>query len=152
MDISQRMLALIATADWEGTVLHTYRDSAGVWTIGVGHKILRGEDFPRGINLPKALDLLRHDMQMTVDCINHLVKVYLTQSQFDALCALVFNIGTNGFASSTVLRMINGLRFDLVPQSFRMWNKVTIDGKHVVDDGLVNRREKEIKVWGGDYS
>ena len=150
MNVSRKMLELLATDEWEGTVLHIYKDDAGIPTIGIGHKILKGENFSSGIAMDKALYLLRNDMQYTVDFINHAVQVPLTQNQFDALCSLVFNIGTGAFAKSIVLRRINKGDMENVPDAFRMWNKITVDGEHEVNEELVERREREIKIWEGE--
>jgi lysozyme len=71
----------------------------------------------------------------------------LTGPQKDALIALAFNIGDKAFLGSTVMRRINAGDLAGVPEAFRMWNKETIEGRKVVNQGLVNRREAEIKLW-----
>jgi lysozyme len=75
------------------------------------------------------------------------VRAPLTGPQLDALIALCFNIGGPAFITSTVLRRVNAQDFKNVPDAFRMWNKETIKGRKVVNNGLVNRREFEIKLW-----
>jgi len=75
--------------------------------------------------------------------VKDLVKVNLTQSQFDALVSFVFNGGRENFRTSTLLKLINGEKFDQVPAEFRKW--VYSKGKHM--QGLVNRREAEIKLF-----
>lgn len=140
--------------DWEGCVLHIYRDIAGKPTIGIGHLLtlaeIRSGFFNQGITLERAYDLLTKDIAPCVDNINKRVKCSLTQNQFDALVIFSFNVGIGGFNTSSVLQDINTNHFDKVPDDMRKWNKITVNGKHVVDDGLVTRREKEIKLWKGE--
>jgi lysozyme len=83
------------------------------------------------------------------------VKVPLTDNQFASLTSLAFNIGSQAFKDSSVVRVLNQGNYDLVPNFIRMWNKITVqvvdvDGmKKVkkVSQGLVNRREAEVSLW-----
>jgi GH24 family phage-related lysozyme (muramidase) len=71
--------------------------------------------------------------------VNELVKVPMTQGQFDALVSLVFNIGRAQFATSTLLRLLNvGDKAGAAAQ-FPRWNKQG----GVVLAGLTARRELE---------
>lgn len=47
----------------EGIVLEVYNDTKGIPTIGVGHKILPGEDFSGGISREEAMGLFAKDVQ-----------------------------------------------------------------------------------------
>jgi len=149
MQISKKGLGLLK--DWEGVILHIYRDSAGKATIGIGHLIRKGEDFSKGLTLDQALSLLEKDIQPAVDDVNLHVKHTLTQDQFDALVIFTFNIGTHGFDTSSALTDINNNNLDKVPTDLLKWNKITDPktGLHKIDNGLVNRRKNEIKLWKG---
>ena len=59
----------------------------------------------------------------------------------------MFNIGANNFRTSTVRRIINELRLDAAPAAWRLWNKVTVSGQKDVSQGLMNRREAQLKLW-----
>jgi len=48
--------------EWEGVILHVYKDAAGLPTIGVGHLIQKGEDFSNGITHDQAFELLKKDL------------------------------------------------------------------------------------------
>jgi len=133
------------TAGWEGLRLKVYLDVVGIPTIGYGHVLLPGESFPNGITKVEAVELLRKDMSKAEKAINDWVNVPLTQNQFDALCSLVFNIGTGrpkydgGFWSSTVRRKLNGSDYQGAADAFLMWCKAG----GTVNTGLLNRRKAE---------
>ena len=148
MDISAKGLQLLSK--WEGCVLHVYKDSGGKPTIGIGHLLTNeekvGSKYAEGITKEQALQILHDDLKRFIAAVNNHVRIGLTQNQFDALVILAFNIGDVGFTTSTVLRRVNAGDFGTVPDAFRMWNKA--GGK--VDQGLVIRRENEIKLWKGE--
>jgi GH24 family phage-related lysozyme (muramidase) len=49
--------------DNEGNKLHIYKDSKGYPTIGVGHRILKGEDFSGGITEEESFELFKEDVK-----------------------------------------------------------------------------------------
>ena len=88
---------LIALIGHEGIVLSRYKDSVGVWTIGIGHTKAAGginpETFPGTLTMQKALDLLRTDIAKYERDVAAAVKVPLKQHEFDALVSFHFNTG-----------------------------------------------------------
>jgi len=82
---------------------------------------------------------LRTDVETSEHYVNNLVKVPLTQSQFDALVSLVFNIGGGAFRKSTLLLRLNDGEDLQAADEFLKWNRA--GGK--VMAGLVKRRESE---------
>ena len=79
----------------EGLRTQVYRDIAGLPTIGYGHKLSDGESFPNGISEEQANALFDADVKFVGLCISRLVRVSLTQGQFDALVDFVFNLGNH---------------------------------------------------------
>lgn len=77
----------------EGTVLHTYNDSLGLPTIGIGHLIRPGEDFSGGITNEQAQQLFLNDSGGMAKYIQNNVHVPLTQNQFDALMSFTYGAG-----------------------------------------------------------
>lgn len=141
----------------EGFDHRVYNDVAGYPTIGVGHlltkqesmtgKIIIGNDavrYENGLTNEQVDGLLDQDLDQFEDAVNRLVKVDLSQNEFDALVSFAFNVGVSAFRNSTLLRKLNAGDKSEVPHQLRRWNKA--GGKIV--PGLVNRREKEIKLWG----
>jgi len=156
MQISEHGLELLK--QWEGFELKVYKDSAGLPTIGVGHLITKSEQssgaiviagapvpYANGLTDQQALDLLSQDVQPAELTVNNKVKVALNQNQFDALVSFTFNVGGASFNGSTLLKVLNQGQYAQVPDQLRRWNKA---GGKVVQ-GLVNRRENEVKLWNG---
>ena len=103
-----------------------YLDSAGHWTIGVGHTSGAGEpDVYQGKKITKeeALDILRRDVKEFEDAVNATVKVPLTQNEFDALVSFCFNIGVSGFQRSSVVKRLNAGDKDRAAQAILSWKK-----------------------------
>ena len=131
-----------------GIRLKAYRCQAGVWTIGVGHT---GKDVKEGMEITeeKAIELLKLDLRRFEDTVNKNIKVTLKQYEFDALTSLAFNIGTNAFVNSTVVKRINaGAETKEIEEAWKMWRK----GGGKVLPILVRRREREIKMYNSENS
>lgn len=130
---------------WEGEELTAYRDQAGVWTIGYGHTA--GVVPGMKISLDEAKALLDGDLAWSMAAVKRMVKVPIGQNQFNALTMFVYNIGETQFAGSTALRRLNSGDYAGAAKAMALWNKVTIGGKKVVSNGLVNRRAAEIALF-----
>ena len=107
------------------------------WTIGYGHTdgVSEGDT----CTLDQAKTWLRDDAMTAVRAINQHVTVALTQSQFDALCSLVFNIGVAAFEESTLLHHLNDKHYDAAAAEFLRWDHQA----GVVLAGLRERRKAE---------
>ena len=79
--------------------------------------------------------------------MNRYVRVALSEAQWIALVSFTFNEGTRAFQTSTLLRLLNAGDYASVPVQLKRWNKETINGVLVVNNGLTNRRAAEIKLW-----
>jgi lysozyme len=130
--------------NFEGYSPLRYRDSAGLWTIGVGHLIRPGERFEEPLLGDAAEALFQKDLAPKVAAVNARVSVPLYQGQFDAAVSLVYNIGEGAFAKSTALKKINAAQHEEVPAQIKRWNKA---GGRIVK-GLERRREAEAELYG----
>lgn len=131
-----------------------YQDEAGLWTIGWGHLIKAGEPYyPQGsvseIDDAEAESLVQQDTADAQQAVRDYVTAQITQSQFDALTSLAFNIGRDNFAGSSVVRLLNAGDVQGAANAFKLWNKITDrnTGSLVVSAGLVNRRAQEAQLF-----
>lgn len=87
--------------------------------------------------------LVEHIQKNVEPYINSLVKLPLKQSQFDALCSFIYNVGAGNFKASTMLKKLNKGDYAGAGEQFALWNKA--GGK--VNDGLTARRAKEKSLF-----
>ena len=142
--------------NWEGKMRQVYRDSARLLTIGVGHLLTRDEitsgkimiaglpvKYASGLTDQQIDKLLEQDLAWAESAVNTYIDVALTQNQFDALVSFTFNIGKQAFYSSTIRKVLNNGRYDLVPEQLARWNMA--GGK--VIQGLIKRRNHEMELF-----
>ena len=128
--------------EWEQLRLEAYKPTPNdVWTIGWGHT----EGVFPGMKITEkvAQQYFENDTEWAVSAVNNLVKVPLSQNQFDALVSFVFNIGTPSFKKSTLLRKLNAGNYEVAAAEFPRWNKQ----KGKVLKGLVRRRAHEMELF-----
>lgn len=151
--VSPNGLALIE--QFEECVLHVYKDSAGVPTIGFGStRYTDGTPVRMGdpdITRERALELLEHYINtLVIPVINSYVRVPLNQNQIDSTSSLIYNIGSGGFEKSTLLKRINqsvNPTDPSVEHAWIEWDLIRKNGKLVVSKGLLKRRQAEYKLF-----
>lgn len=146
MRISEK--GLKALTEFEGVVLVPYRDSVGVWTIGVGHTKAAGPPDPKGMGIityNDALDILAHDIRKYETDVNKAVTIDVKQHEFDALVSFHFNTGAIKRAALT--RFLNqGNRYKAA-LAFMNWTRA---GNN--KNALLYRRTAERDMFvNGDY-
>ena len=139
-----------------------YRSPCGSVVIGVGHKltpselssgkIFIGDDLvsygKKGLTPEQAHDLMEEDVNNAECEVMGMVKVPITQGQFDCLVSFCLDIGEDAFYHSALLSRLNAGEYTAVPDELRQW--VHSAGKKV--NGLKARRETEIRLWNeGHY-
>ncbi|AGF74951.1 phage related lysozyme [Bartonella australis AUST/NH1] len=142
--ISKEGLELIK--QWEGLRLQAYQDTAGVWTIGYGHTVKAGEPFVQDgmkITQSQADTILRRDLKQFEKVVEQEVSCPLTDGQFTALVSFCYNIGTEAFRNSTLLKKLNKGHYEAVPAELQKWTKA--GGQRL--QGLVHRRSAESGLW-----
>ena len=140
MQTSEKGIALIK--EFEGCKLTAYQDSVGVWTIGYGWtQPVDGKPIRAGMMIKQeaAERLLQVGLVSYESDVSRLVKVSLTQGQFDALVSFTYNLGARSLSTSTLLRKLNAGDYAGAANEFLRWNKA--GGK--VLNGLTRRREAE---------
>ena len=154
MNISNNGLELIK--QFEGYKDKAYKDSGGIWTIGVG--TIR---YPDGRKVcendccteQEAQGWLLNHLEGTIAAFNKL-PLKLNQNQMDACISLIYNIGLGAFKKSTLYKkaLINPgdetiYKYDKEKPAdsceFTKWCKVN----KVVVKGLLTRRMKEADLY-----
>lgn len=139
MKTSPQGRALVCAS--EKCYLRAYLCPAGIPTLGWGHT--------KGIKLGDTCSQQQADLWLTQDLndaeamVSLLVKVPLTQGQFDALVDFVFNLGAGKFANSTLLKLLNQGNYTAAAAQFKLW---THSGAQVLP-GLVKRRAAETDMF-----
>lgn len=129
---------------WEELRLEAYLPTKNdVWTIGWGHTqgVKKGDH----ITEAQAESFFNTDVAWAVDAVNTLVKVPLTQNQFDVLVSFVFNVGAGNFKTSTLLKKLNAKDYQGAADQMLVWNKQKnkTTGKLEPLNGLTRRRTEE---------
>ncbi len=141
MKLSKAGMDLIRRS--EGFRSSIYTDVAGFQTIGYGHKVRPGEVFPAAIDEAEATALLTTDVGNAEKTVARLVRVEVTQGQFDALVDFCFNLGSGHLAASTLLYELNVGHYADAAVQLLAWDHAA--GK--VNEGLKARREAEYRLW-----
>jgi lysozyme len=143
MQLSAAGLNLLKVS--EGFRGRTYLDAAGLPTIGFGHRLVHAECYPMGISEAQAEVILQWDVREAGQAVERLVKVPLTQGQFDALVDFAFNLGASRLATSTLLEDLNSGKFDDAAGQLLRWDHA---GSQELA-ALKARREAEFRLWNG---
>lgn len=102
---------MIEIASHEGVVQYPYRDSVGVWTIGIGHTAHAGipdpSRLPKGIPVPmsEVFELFAKDLAKYEKRVNAAFTVPLKQHEFDA--AVSFDYNTGRIHNATWVKNVN---------------------------------------------
>lgn len=155
MQLSEQGKSLLR--ELEGVEREPYQDAAGLWTVGCGHcltkdeltsgKILCGDQTVRWKDGPLTDDeidrLLEEDTGWAEAAVEVMVRVPLSQEQFDCLVLFCFNVGANAFRQSTLVKKLNQGLYEDIPHELSRWCHA---GGRVVQ-GLVIRRAREAALW-----
>ena len=134
-----------------------YRCPAGVWTCGYG--ATAGVNQHTHWSLAEAEAALADEMRTHEVNVERLVKVPLTQGQFDALVSLCYNVGVGNLGKSDLLKHLNAGDYPRAASHFADWkySRVTDPklamamkvkpGTKAVLPGLVKRRAAEAAMF-----
>ena len=156
MKVSQKCIDQIKKD--EGVKSKAYQCPELLWTIGVGHVIdpnhakvpfaeRKSLPIPTGwdrvLTAEEIDEILRKDLARFESGVLRLIKVPLTQGQFDALVSFSFNVGLGNLQNSTLRMKVNRGDFEGAAEQFLVWTKA--GGK--VLKGLVTRRTHEKEMF-----
>lgn len=133
-----------------GIVMHEgWRDTA--YTPVPGDKLTIGFGTTEGvkpgdtITPPKALQRALTDIQSFEGAIKQCVKVPLHQYEYDSYVSLSYNIGSNAFCNSTLVKKLNNLDYEGACKEVLRWDYYK--GKPL--RGLTIRRQAEYNTCIG---
>ena len=156
MKVSQKCINQIKQD--EGVRNRPYQCPALLWTVGVGHvidpnhakvKLADRKQLPIPASWDRVLsndeidEILRKDLNRFEKGVLRLIKVPLTQGQFDALVSFSFNVGLGNLQNSTLRMKLNRGDYEGAAEQFLVWTKA--GGKGL--KGLVIRRTHEKEMF-----
>jgi lysozyme len=126
---------------FEGYRMKAAQLADGRWTLGYGHTLTARAG--TSVSEQDAEALLLYDLITVAHAVNENTYTPLNQNQFDALVCFAFNIGTENFIRSGVLRRLNEGSVLQAASAMEMWRKADFEGERIVIDALVRRRAAE---------
>ena len=127
----------------EGLRTKPYLDTRGIPTISLGvtyypnGRKVTMQDKP--ITKIEAERLGKVMADRFASEVTTLIKSKVNQNQFNALVSIAYNIGINGFKSSSFLKLVNKNPNDpKIRQAIMMWTK---------NPELIGRRKKEVELY-----
>lgn len=141
---------LVELAGHEGICLSKYKDSVGVWTIGIGATRTEIPDLAswplnKTITMQQAFDLLKSGIVKYENALNKNLTRKISQEQFDALCSWCYNVGVGWVARSTVIKRINaGESGQPLYDALMMYRKPP--------EIIARRRKEAVLLRDGKYS
>jgi lysozyme len=143
---------MIELAGHEGICLNKYKDSVGVWTIGVGATRTEIPDIgtwpqSKSITVEEAFDLMKKSIVKYEKGVRRGLKVDVPQHVFDALVSWCYNVGTGWVKKASVIKLLNkGVHYS----DRRVYNALMMYKK---PKEIIPRRKKEaILLTTGIYS
>jgi lysozyme len=129
---------IAATSRWEGTRYVPYRDVGDVWTVCEGYA---GKDVVPGKTYTPAecKALLTTQLKSKGEEVLQCTTVPLNENQYDAFTLFAYNVGSEAFCKSSLLKKLNAGDYVGACNGLLAWDNV--DGKPVA--GLLARRRFE---------
>ena len=127
---------------FEGFSPTVYLCPASVPTLGYGSTHGITMDSPP-ITEEEGLELLMLDIAKFERAVDRLIKVPLTQGQYDSLVSFSFNLGSGALQSSTLRRKLNRSEYESAADEFPKW--VFAGGRKL--KGLIRRRYAERELY-----
>lgn len=132
-------------ADYEGLRFKAYRCIAGVMTIARGRTtgVVPGQT----CTIEDADAWFCADLTAFAAEVRNMCTEAPCDNEFAAMVSLAYNIGTEGFKRSTVLRCHNAKDQQAASRAFGLWNKARIQGVLQEVPGLTARRAAEAALY-----
>jgi lysozyme len=128
--------------NFEGFRSMAYLDGGGLPTIGYGTRIKSMNEYPNGITIETAATFLQGSVASIIQGLTDLQLDLPLPNHQDAVISLTYNIGIGAFRKSIIFETLKAKGTDLYA-----WSAWTRDAKGVVEPGLTERRELEMKCF-----
>ena len=134
-----------ALHDREGLRLKPYLDTQGVPTKAMGNNFYEHGKKVTMMDKPitkiEAEKLGKVIADRFASEVTALIKSNVNQNQFNALVSIAYNIGVNGFKTSSFLKLVNKNPNDpKIKESIMLWTK---------NKELIGRRKSEVSQYFG---
>jgi len=134
---------LVGIAVHEGYSNTSYKDTAGVETIGFGQA--DGTKANETTNPVRALQVLENSVNIHAKGMADCIHVPISQGEYDAYLDFTYNVGVSAFCHSTLNKKLNSSDYAGACKELLKWNQA--GGK--VLPGLVKRRQEEYAQCSG---
>ena len=130
----------------EAIVTSRYKDSVGVWTIGVGVTDAAGAEitpskYKGSITVPEAVEMFETVLKRYENEVNKAITIPVEQYQFDALVSFHYNTG--GIFKSNTRKLINAGKISDGGDAMMGWTR---------PPEIAARRAKEVSLFHtGEY-
>lgn len=157
---SPNFLTLVEHFECSGDItkfLTSYKDGAGVWTIGRGTTIYPdGTHVKQGdtCTIEQAREYLTCHCEKMIPVIDKSTPDSIKQGQFDAIGSFIYNMGPGAWQGSTLRAVIeaNPDNFTAVETQLLRWNNMRVNGKLEPSDGLTRRRKSEAFLYKNGFN
>jgi len=134
---------LVGIAVHEGYSSTSYKDTAGVATIGFGQA--DGTKAGDKTNPVRALQVLEDSLDSHAAGMVQCIHVPISQGEYNAYLDFTYNVGVSAFCHSTLNKKLNSGDYDGACKELLKWTQA--GGK--VLPGLVKRRQEEYAQCSG---
>lgn len=136
----------------ESCRLEAYLDEAGIPTIGYGFTVIFGKPVKLGNKISQATadDHLLYECDGIVSRLQQIVTKDINYNQSVSLVSFCYNVGVQGFKTSSLLKAINNGQ-EVILDYFTRWDKFHRDGVLLESRGLRMRRIREFNLYIKPY-
>jgi lysozyme len=130
---------------WEGFRNKAYKDSGGLWTIGIGHLIKPGENHLISANLSDAQvwSMFYKVIQDARATVSKKINVPITSGLYSALVSLAFNTGT---LYNSIVSLVQASDYAALAKKWKI-TAITVNKGKTIVKGLINRRKAETQLF-----
>lgn len=130
----------------EGNVPVPYKDIAGIVTVCRGYTGPKPIVWGKVYSAAECNELNSSASDSTQIALTKIIKVPVSQEEFDAYSSLAYNIGVGAFKGSTLLKKLNTGDYEGACREILKWDKARVNGTLRPVKGLTTRRNKEYNL------